>query len=92
MRERSKEMENVSRIDESEMTAPPREPHTFAEFVAWESQQATKHEFVDGRVLAFAGGTLGHSDLAAELIARIRPHARPCRTLRSDALIQTKES
>lgn len=61
-------------------------------FLEWERRQPERHEFSAGRTLAFAGGTLGHSALAAGLIARIQPHVRPCRTHASDALIVTKRS
>ena len=69
------------------------DPHlTLAEFLEWEQRQESKHEFVAGRVVAFAGGTLGHTFLASLLIVRIHPRAAPCRTFGSDALIQTGRS
>src|SRR5579862_4850506 len=69
------------------------DPHlTLGEFLDWEQRQESKHEFVAGRVVAFAGGTLGHTFLANLLVARILPQAAPCRTYGSDALIQTGRS
>ncbi len=74
------------------MTAQPQEPLTVVSFVAWESCQDGRHEFLDGRIYGFAGGTLGHSALAAAIIARVRARALPCKTLTSDALVQMQRS
>lgn len=74
------------------MTAQPHEPLTQAEFPAWEQRQETKHEFVDGHVYGFAGGTFAHADLAAGLLERLRPHVRPCRAIGSDMLIEMATS
>jgi hypothetical protein len=54
---------------------------TLEEFLVWEFGQQTKHEFVDGRVIAFAGGTNRHNWIAMLLGSLILPHARPCLTL-----------
>lgn len=74
------------------MTAQPSEPLTVVSFITWESSQEGRHEFCDGHIAGFAGGTLGHSTLAAAIIARIGPHALPCKTLTSDALIAMRRS
>jgi Uma2 family endonuclease len=74
------------------MTAQPQEPLTQAEFPAWEQRQAAKHEFVDGHVYGFAGGTVSHSALASLLIQAIGPAALPCRTYGSDILIEMATS
>ena len=65
---------------------------TLEEFLAWELQQEEKHEFVDGEIIAFAGGKNRHHWLAIELILVIAPHARPCRTGGSDTSVQMKNS
>lgn len=65
---------------------------TLQEFLDWEFEQDTKHEFVDGEVVAFAGATDRHNWIAAQVLALILPKARPCRTLGSDALIQMERS
>ena len=74
------------------MTAQPHEALTRAEFPAWEQRQATKHEFVNGHVYGFAGGTFAHADLAARLLARLQPHVLPCRAIGSDMLIEMATS
>jgi Uma2 family endonuclease len=71
-----------------------RAARSVAEFLAWEARQEGKHEFVDGQIVAFAGGTLGHSaialNLAAALLAALRD--RSCRVLGSDAMVETARS
>ncbi len=74
------------------MTARPHEALTLAEFPAWEQRQDTKHEFVNGHVYGFAGGTFAHADLAAQLLARLQPHVLPCRAVGSDMLIEMAAS
>ncbi len=74
------------------MTAQPHEPLTQVEFPAWESRQLSKHEFVDGHVYGFAGGTIEHNALAVLLIEKIAAAARPCRTYGSDMLIEMTSS
>ena len=74
----------------SDMTAGLR--MNLQEFLDWEFEQETKHEFVDGEVVAFAGATNRHNWIAAQLLAQMLPKARPCRTLGSSALIQMERS
>lgn len=62
------------------------------EFLDWELAQEEKHEWVEGRVLAFAGGTARHSMMALELASLILPHVRPCKTLGSDAMLLMERS
>lgn len=37
---------------------------TLAEFLAWEERQELRHEFVNGRIVAMAGGTKAHNRIA----------------------------
>ena len=74
------------------MPAQPHEALTKAEFPAWELRQLCKHQFVNGHVYGFAGGTIEHNDIAAALIEKIRPAARHCRTYGSDMLIEMERS
>ena len=49
------------------MTAPlphSRHHHTYEEYLAFERDSDTKHEFVAGEIFAMAGGTARHSALA----------------------------
>ncbi|MGB8265759.1 MAG: Uma2 family endonuclease [Candidatus Velthaea sp.] len=65
---------------------------SLAEFVAWEREQEEKHEFRDGRISYFAGGTIEHAALARELIALLAVHLRggPFRVYGSDLLLATR--
>ncbi|HTV73160.1 MAG TPA: Uma2 family endonuclease [Candidatus Acidoferrales bacterium] len=74
------------------MTAQPHEPLTGAEFPTWELGQQSKHEFVDGHVYSFAGGTTEHNAIAMIVAAKILPAALPCRTYGSDMLIEMATS
>jgi Uma2 family endonuclease len=62
---------------------------TAAEYLAWEREQSTKHEFFHGEVFAMAGGKPRYNALgisaAAELRALLRPHG--CTVLSSDQRI-----
>lgn len=74
------------------MTAQPHEPLTQAKFPAWEQRQEAKHEFVDGHVYSFAGGTIEHNAIVSLLIQEVGPAARPCRTYGSDMLVEMATS
>jgi len=72
-----------------------RRRHTFAEFLDVESMSpAVKHEFIDGEILAMAGGTVEHSALATAfsglLLAKLR--GTPCRVHSSDLRIRVREA
>jgi Uma2 family endonuclease len=68
-------------------------PLSMAEFLSWEARQEAKHEFVNGQVAAFAGGTLGHTSIAANLIGILYSALRlPCRVFGSDAMVETDRS
>jgi Uma2 family endonuclease len=67
---------------------------TPAEYLEWEENQEFRHEFVDGEVYAMTGGTINHSEIAANLINVLKNHLRGsgCKVLTSDAKVQTVES
>ena len=64
---------------------------TFDAFVAWEQRQAIRHEFVDGQVIAMAGGSQAHNAIQGNLYfaARTRLRGGPCRPFTSDMLMRT---
>lgn len=59
------------------------------EYFSWEEKQLEKHELIDGRVYAIAGGTRNHSDIAGNFLAIIKPHLRGsgCKTYNSDCRV-----
>jgi Uma2 family endonuclease len=77
-----------------QMTAQPQGPLTLADFVAWELRQENKHEFVEGRIYGFAGGTIEHAAIASAVLTALRSHLRggPCRAYGSDVMIATEQS
>jgi Uma2 family endonuclease len=73
------------------MAQSNQKPMTFEEFVDWEQRQELKHEFVDGRTVAMAGGTEAHNTIRVNLITASSPKLRgsPCRPFPSDMLVRT---
>ena len=57
-----------------------------AGYLAWESAQLDRHEFLDGEVFAMAGAEDRHVTVAGTLYIALRQHlsASPCRTFMSD--------
>src|SRR5215813_7682494 len=60
--------------------------YVYADYVALELESSTKHEFLDGEIYAMAGGSEGHSALAAEVLRALGNAIgdRPCRAHTSD--------
>jgi Uma2 family endonuclease len=63
---------------------------TFAEYIVIDEASTTKHEYVNGEVLAMSGGTLEHSQLAANVIQELgaQLRGRPCAVYTSDARVR----
>lgn len=63
---------------------------TAAEYLAWESEQPIKHEYIHGQVCAMAGGTLPHNDIAVNLTSALRLFLRGtgCKVRMADAKVQ----
>ena len=62
------------------------------EYLAWEAEQDTKHEYENGKIIAMTGGTIPHSQISANLAALLIPHLRGkgCKVAVSDAKVTTK--
>jgi Uma2 family endonuclease len=62
-----------------------------AEFIEWENQQDSRHELLDGEIIAMTGGTVAHAGLIVSLAARLFSHLQgtPCRVFSSDLKVQT---
>ena len=63
---------------------------TVAEFLDWENQQATRHEWMDGRIVAMTGGSFAHARLIHQLSRQLGNHldGTPCTVLTSDFKVQ----
>ena len=59
---------------------------TYLEYLAFEAEAKTKHEFVDGQIVAMAGGTPEHARLAANVSAALVTalRGRPCSAFSAD--------
>jgi Uma2 family endonuclease len=73
-----------------------REPITpqlhFNEFLLWEERQSEKYESHHGFVFAFAGGSVDHAQISANLVAALKKRfPAPCRSFGSDLLVQVGE-
>jgi Uma2 family endonuclease len=71
--------------------AEPARRMTLDEFVAWEREQPTRHEFVDGEIVAMTGARARHVRMVARLVERLRLHlrGRPCEVLSNDMRVRT---
>lgn len=61
-----------------------------AEFIEWENQQDSRHELLDGEIIAMTGGTVAHAGLIVSLAAQLFSHLQgtPCRVFTSDLKVQ----
>jgi Uma2 family endonuclease len=67
---------------------------TADEFLAWEMANDTKHEFIDGEIIAFAGASPNHAQIAHNLSGIFYNHLRKsgCRTYVADMRVRVGKS
>ena len=67
-------------------------PLTAADFLAWDANQATRHEFVRGEVFAMAGAGERHVTVALNVAMALRQHlaGTPCRTFITDMKLRVE--
>lgn len=67
---------------------------TPAEYLDWEEQQELRHDYINGEIYGMTGGTMNHSEIAANFITMLRTHLRGsgCRVLTSDAKVAIEKS
>ncbi|BFM39970.1 Uma2 family endonuclease [Synechocystis sp. LKSZ1] len=60
-------------------------------YLAWEEQQDTRYEYIDGAIIAMVGGTIPHNDIAINLLLALRSHLqkRGCRVNMSDVKVRS---
>lgn len=65
-----------------------------AAFIAWESEQEVRHEFVRGRISAFPGGTVRHAVIGTRVATQLTLalSEAPCLVMASDMLVTTEYS
>ena len=66
--------------------------HTYEAYLALEAQSAEKHEYIDGFIVAMAGGTLQHSRLKTQLSYEVASALRGkgCRVYDADARLHIR--
>jgi len=77
------------------MSAPAVELKlSYEDYLALERSSGLRHEWLDGRVYAMAGGTLAHGALAVAVLAELRALALPCGCVAysSDAKVRIEET
>lgn len=72
---------------------PQPAPHLaidFTTYLAWEQQQPSRHEFVNGEIFAMAGASDQHNEIAGNLYTLLRQHLRgtPCRAFMTDVKVR----
>jgi Uma2 family endonuclease len=74
----------------TDTAAPLKAITSIDDFMAWENQQNTRHEWIDGYIFAMTGGTIRHCKLIARLVRSLGNHldGTPCLVLASDAKVQ----
>jgi Uma2 family endonuclease len=67
---------------------------SIAEFIEWENQQDTRHEWLNGEIIAMTGGTVAHAGLIVALAARLfnQLQGTPCRVFTSDLKVQAAQN
>ncbi len=68
--------------------------YSYEEYRRFEDSNPAKHEFVDGRILAMAGGTPAHARLQAAVLFVLeqRLEGSPCQPFPSDLRVRIRET
>ena len=77
------------------MGQPATQPvMTSADYLAWEAEQAERHEFIGGETFAMAGAEDRHVTVTMNLAFALRQHlsGSPCRTFMSDMRLNVAAS
>lgn len=76
------------------MATPHPQNMTVEAYLEWEPRQERRYEYGDGVVLAMAGGTRPHNDIAINFLTALRPHVRVqgCRINIADAKVKVSPS
>ena len=70
-----------------------RHRYSYEEYLAYERDSALKHEYIDGEILAMAGGSRRHSALASRISGALENGRRPgCTAFQSDQRVRVLAS
>jgi len=75
-------------------SAFPLHRYTYQEYVWLEEESSTRHEFLDGEIVAMAGGTPEHAAMAAEIIRQLGGQllGGPSRVFTSDLGVRVRST
>jgi Uma2 family endonuclease len=87
----------VDRIPTSEVSAMQTQPKHFVtpqDYLAWERQQETRHEWFDGEVYAMTGASRGHNLVCVNVIASLHAQLRgkSCEVYNNDMRVKVSET
>ena len=75
------------------IASPQNNPKmTVEEYLAWETNQELRYEFIDGEVLAMTGGTIPHTKIYLNFYRALYAHLQPtgCEVYVSDVKVQAR--
>ena len=75
-------------------TAPSKRRFTVSEYLTFEQDSQTKHEFYQGEILAMAGATIAHNIISGNVLAHLHSQLRgkDCRPFGSDQRIKVESA
>ena len=75
------------------IASPQSSRMTAEEYLVWEPTQQIRYEYCNGEVVAMAGGTMPHNDLALNFYSELRPTVREkgCRAQVSDVKVEINQ-
>lgn len=72
----------------------PARKHTYADYLAFMEDAEVRHEFIDGQIVAMAGGSIEHARLTSEVAYLIRQglEGSGCRVFSSDGRVRIEST
>ena len=76
------------------MSAQPQSFLTAQDYLVWERQQETRHEYFDGQIFAMTGASRAHNVLCANVLASLHGQLRgkPCEIYANDMRVKVSET
>lgn len=74
------------------MSALPNLPITEAEYLAFERESETRHEFINGQIIAMSGASREHNLIAGSTYVALYTRLRNCEIYPSDMKVRTPAS
>ena len=76
------------------MSAQPQSFLTAQDYLVWERQQDTRHEYFDGQIFAMTGASRAHNVLCANVLASLHGQLRgkPCEIYANDMRVKVSET